>query len=138
MTRNRIEQTVFLVLILLFFGWAAWDSLDFPDKAQTYPRTVAFAAVLITLIELVSYLWSSRGEQADSAAEANSVSIHFFKILPYLIWLGAFYLTIYVIGIVAAAGIFVFLFLLREGKMSWYFALLSGLIVIAFLLTMED
>ena len=135
MTRHKIEQTVFLLLVLLFFAWATWQSLSFPEKAQTYPRTVAFVAVLITLVELGSYLWSVREQKSDEEA---TLTAKFIKILPYLLWLLACYAAIYVIGMVAASGLFVFLFLFREGKVPWYYALLSGVIVIAFLLIIQD
>ena len=137
MTRDRIEQIVFLVLVFLFFGWAASESLSFPSKAQTYPRTVAFAAVAITLAELLSYLWSLRGQKSEIDS-SNTLTSKFIGILPYLLWLLATYAAIYVVGMVVASGLFVFLFLFREGKVPWYYALLSGLIVIGFLLTIQD
>ena len=138
MNRHNIEQVIFLLLVLLVFAWAAWDAFSFPEKAQTYPRTVALAAVIITLVELGSYTMTLRTQPSGEAAVSDSVSTQFFKILPYLFWLGAFYAAIYLMGIIVASGLFVFIFLLREGKMAWYYALLSGLIVIGFLLTMED
>ncbi len=137
MTRHNIEQIVFLLLILLFFAWAGWESLSFPNKAQTYPRTVALAAVVITLAELGSYLWTLRGQKSEEAS-SDTLTAKFIKILPYVLWLCACYATIYVIGMVVASGLFVFLFLFREGDVRWYYALLSGLIVIAFLLLIGD
>lgn len=145
MTRHNIEQIVFLVLVMLFFAWAGWDSLSFPEKAQTYPRTVAFAAVLIALAELGSYIWSVRAQKlvpskegSDGVTQAETLSAKFMQILPYLLWLLACYAAIYVIGMVVASGLFVFLFLLREGKVTWYYALLSGLIVTLFLVAIGD
>ena len=137
MARDKLEQIIFLLLVFLFFGWAASQSLGFPDKAQTYPRTVAFAAVIITLAELGSYLWSLRGQKPETAY-SDTLTAKFIGILPYVLWLAAVYAAIYVIGMVLASGLFVFLFLLREGKVPWYYALLSGIIVIIFLLTIQD
>ena len=138
MTRHNREQIFFLFFLLIVFAYAAWDSMSFPTKAQTYPRTVALAAIVVTLIELVLYTLSTRKQKpVDAADDVGVFTPQFMKILPYLIWLVVFFIVIYLIGIVLASGLFVFAFLLREGKMRWYFALGSGLIIIAFLLTME-
>ncbi|MEM7116851.1 MAG: tripartite tricarboxylate transporter TctB family protein [Chloroflexota bacterium] len=137
MKRHNIEQITFLVLMLLLFGWAGFNSLSFPDQAQTYPRTVAFAAVIIVLIELGLYLWGMRSDNEDVPV-SETLSGRFRGIWPYLIWLGAFFLVIYLVGIVIASALFVSIFLIREGNVPWYYAVLAGIIVIAFLLVMED
>ncbi|MEM7536586.1 MAG: tripartite tricarboxylate transporter TctB family protein [Chloroflexota bacterium] len=137
MARHHREQFIFLVLVLLLFLWAGWDSLDFPDKAQTYPRTVAFAAAFIAVVELIAYGISMRS-QTSGASEVSTLGTQFVKILPYLIWILAFYATIYVIGIIAASGLFVCLFLIREGNVPWYYAIGAGIVVIFFLITIED
>ncbi len=135
---NHIEQIVFLVLLLLLFGWAFWSSLDFPGQAQTYPRTVAGAAALITLAELLAYIVNWRKGALPEVAEENTLTARFMTILPYLAWLLAYYVVIYVIGMVAASGLFVFLFLYREGEVKWYYALLAGVFIVLFLIQMED
>ena len=137
MARHHREQLIFLVLVLLLFLWAGWDSLDFPDKAQTYPRTVAFAAAFIAVVELIAYSIGMRS-QTSNASEVSTLGTQFVKILPYLVWILAFYATIYVIGIIAASGLFVCLFLIREGKAPWYYAIGAGIVVIFFLITIED
>ena len=113
MKRANIEQLVFLLLLLALFGWSFWSSLEFPGQAQTYPRTVAGAAVLITAAELLSYLVSWRNGSLQEVDDANTLTARFMGILPYLLWLGAYYAVIYVIGMVAASWTFLFLFLYR-------------------------
>lgn len=137
MKRHNIEQITFLVLMLLLFGWAGSNSLTFPDQAQTYPRTVAFAAALIVLIELGLYLWGLRSDN-EEVPLSETLSGRFRGILPYFLWLGAFFIIIYLVGIVIASALFVSIFLIREGNVPWYYAVAAGVIVIVFLLTMED
>ena len=138
MKRANVEQLVFLLFLLALFGWALWSSLEFPGQAQTYPRTVAGAAVIITMIELVSYIVSWSNETLTEVAPENTLTARFMTILPFLVWLAAYYVVIYVIGMVAASGLFVFLFLYREGKVKWYYALLARVFIILFLVQMED
>lgn len=136
---NALEHYIFLTIVLILFAWAAYLALDFPTQAQTFPRSVALVAVGIVAIEMVAYLfvvWKSSDEVEPTAFD--SIRTRFGGIWPYLLWILAFYAGIYVIGMVAASGIFMFLFLLREGKMKWYYALLSAVLTVAFLITMED
>ncbi len=60
------------------------------------------------------------------------------SILPFVLYLLLYYVLIYFIGMVIASAIFVFLFLLFIGKMKWYLALLSGILVLFFLINLED
>ena len=136
MKRHVIEQVVFLLILLGVFAWMAWESLGFASQAQTYPRLMATAAVILTLVELISYIISSRSE--EDVPLSQTLSGRFGGILPYLLWLLAYFAVIYVVGMVAASGLFVGLFLLREGEVKWYYAILAGLIVIGFLILMED
>ena len=94
--------------------------------------------MLITILELISYITNWRNDKLPTVAAENTLSARFLTILPYLVWLGAYYAVIYLIGMVAASGLFVFLFLFREGKVKWYYALPAGLLIIFFLIQMED
>ena len=138
MKRTNIEQLAFLIFLLALFGWAFWQSFSFPGQAQTYPRVVGGAAVLITAAELLSYIIIMIRGKAPKVAKEDTLTARFLTILPYLLWLAAYYAVIYVIGMVAASGLFVFLFLLIEGKVKWYYALPAGLFILFFLIQMED
>lgn len=142
---NALEQYIFLAVVLVLFAWAAYEALNFPTQAQTFPRSVALVAVAIVLLEMVAFFFTARGDSSsvDTGAEedavpADSIRARFSGILPYLLWIGAFYVGIYLIGMVAASGIFMLLFLLLPGKMKWYYALLAAILTVIFLITMED
>ena len=137
MTQNAREQSIFLGLLLLIFAWAAFEANGFTGQARLYPFVVAVAALVIGLIEFALYAMKQRQHAPEQPAEETLIE-RFRKALPYLTWLVGLYATIYVIGMVVASGLFAALFLLREGKMRWYFALLSGLLVIVFLVIMQD
>lgn len=134
---NTIEQVLFLLFCAGIFGYAWYGSLEFPTQAQTFPKFVAITALVITGVELVLYLFSQRNpENAESFSD--SIRAKFGGIFPYILWLVAYYGAIYVIGMVSASALFVFLFLLIPGKMKWYWALLSAVLVFVFLISMED
>ena len=137
MKRHNLEQFIFLAFLLVIFGWAAYESLEFPTQAQTFPYMVASAAVIMVIIEAIAYGISiARGKDEDTGE--GSISKKIGGILPYLLWLGGYYAAIYVVGMVFASGLFVLLFLIFPGKMKWYYALLAAVLVIAFLISMED
>ncbi len=134
---KTIEQIIFLGLVFIIFAWAAYSALEFPTQAQTFPWFVALGAMGITVAELISFLITQRqAEKADDSG--NSISPKIGGILPYLAWLLAYYGAIYVLGMVFASGIFVLLFLLIPGKMKWYWAVIAAVLVIVFLISMED
>ena len=133
---NSLEQYIFLTVALIVFAYAAYLALDFPTQAQTFPRSVALAAILMIVIEMIAYFFSIRGDKTP--APDDSIRATIGGIFPYLLWLGAYYIVIYFIGMVAASGLFIFFFLLLPGQMKWYSALFSAVLIIAFLILMED
>lgn len=137
MKRHQIEQIVFLLILLAVFAWMFFGAAEFSSQAQTYPRLMSGAAILIAIVELIWYGFGLKND-TDEVSIANTLTGRFKGILPYLIWLLAYFAVIYVLGMVAASGLFVTLFLIFEGKVKWYYALVAGLIIIAFLISMED
>ena len=136
-SNNIGEHVLFLLVVAGVFGYALYGSLEFPTQAQTFPWFVAATALIITGVELVLYLLSQRNaEEGDGVVD--SIASTFGGIFPYILWLLAYYGAIYVIGMVSASALFVFLFLLIPGKMKWYWALLSAVLVFIFLISMED
>lgn len=131
------EQFIFLGLLLLLFAWAAFEADGFSGQARLYPFVVALAGLVIAIVEFGSFAFSQR-QQDPAAANSESLAQRFVKATPYLAWLAGLYAAIYVIGMVISSGLFAFLFLLSEGKLRWYYALLSGILVIVFLIVMQD
>ena len=137
MKQHAREQYIFLGLLLLVFAWAAFEANGFNGQARLYPFVISVAGLLIGAVEFGLFGFSQRG-QGSAQSSGETLGQRFRKALPYLSWLIGLYATIYVIGMVISSGIFVFLFLFKEGKMRWYYALLSGILVIGFLIIMQD
>ncbi len=69
---------------------------------------------------------------------AHSLGAALRRIVPYLTWLLAYFVLIRTVGLVLASGIFVALFLRREGGVAWTPALVALVAVCGFLVTVGN
>ncbi len=121
------ERTPVLVVLLLLFGAAGAMALTFPPRARIYPVFVGVLGVLLGLGELAA---AARRPETEAAA---TDAVAFRGVLPYLLWLGAYFAAAAVVGFVLASGAFVFAFLRREGRVAPVPAGLAGTAVVLFL-----
>lgn len=129
MKGREVERLIFLGLVALVFSWAGWEALSFPSRARIFPQTVAFAALALALIEVARTLiaWRRGRTQAMPPAEqkgrgeSKRSTLHEQVVAgaPYVLWIAAYYMGIYLVGFVVASGVFVFLFLTRVGRVRW-------------------
>lgn len=135
-SRARI---VFDVLMLLLFGYVAYDSLDFQPTARHFPLYISLAAVVLGAVNLVVNVAKLRsqgsvvaGDELDTAtlredtsdgsdADAPTLppSETLKRALRYWTWLVAFVVLIAVLGIVGAVLVFLPAFLAVEARMRW-------------------
>ena len=108
-------RTLTFVLGALFAGAAA-TSLAFPPRARVYPFWVAVAGVLACVASWIS---------ADASEQSSGPA--FKSIAPYLTWVIALLGGITLVGLPAAATLFVAIFLHREGEVTKSRALAAGL-----------
>lgn len=160
MKGKRVEQLVALGVLLLIFGVAAWDAVDFRGQARTFPLTIGLAMAALVVLEALLF-WTRRnrpkaavekaaGEQggavpgpdeAPRPAEQSTqigLSQQFMRILPYLLWLLGLYGAIYLLGMVVACGLFAGLFLWRVGNLPWYTSLAAGVGTVLFLMFLGE
>jgi len=136
---NRTANIVFLVLLLGVFLWAGIEAAGFRGRARPFPMTAAFFAAGATSIELIWYGWQSRTTPgSDKATFAGDFIPSVAGISKYLAWLFAYFAAIWLVGMIAASAVFVGVFLLLEGKVKWWIALLSAVLTLIFLVSMED
>ena len=76
----------------------------------------------------------SHPEQHLANDERRAFTDQFVAGLPYLLWIGGFYLLIYLAGFLVASCVFVFLFLTLVGKMRWHTACGAALSLVVALL----
>lgn len=141
---NVVPNLIFLGVLAAVFLYYGVEALGFNGKAAPFPRTIAFAALLITVVEAASYLRSVQVNRRDLGV------VGFFDggptpfgealagISRYLLWFTALFLLIWLFSIPLAVTLFLVTFLIVEGEMEWWKALLSGVLMLIFLVSLED
>jgi len=126
-TRMRFSFTI-LIIIVLFF--AANEAQGFSRQARLFPFLVATLGLLVAFLSLWSDIRRYRREGTsvgDDAPSTSSTAAYepgtpigyvFARALRYLAWCGVFLLLMYVIGVKAAAMLFVFAFLWIESSLK--------------------
>lgn len=129
-TRMRFGLTTFLVLIMAF---AAYESLSFPRQARLYPLVVSLLGLVVAALSLSSDIRRYRaqgtavGKDVPSTASTASyepgapIGYVFARAGRYLAWCGLLLLLIYVIGMKAAAMLFLTAFLWIESPLRRIF-----------------
>ncbi len=137
--KNKVfEQFVFLLLIAGWFFFAAWQAIDFPRLAQTFPLFVTIGGLLLTIIEFGRTFYhcrsrsksSPRDDDPNYPSDTASISENLPKAFPYLLWLGGYYIGIFLVGFVIASGLFIVLFLVFIGRARFWVSLAgAGLLI---------
>lgn len=141
---NVLPNLVFLGLLASGFIYFGVEALGFVGKAAPFPRTIAFAGLLITVVEAASYVLAVRASRAvlgggkffDPGPTPFGRSLR--SVLRYVIWICLLYIGIWLCSIPIAVTVFLVVFLIVEGEMSWWRAVLSGVLMLIFLVSLED
>lgn len=151
MTALTALRLGFSALWIVAFGYAAWATLSFPSISGMYPRVAASAGLALATMTLLLDLrkWRKAGDvvgvDADNSSSAalaaeygGGVGKAFFRAGRYGLWLFALMALFWLIGAVAAAGIFVFAFLLLESRARWPLLVAGPVIMMGLLMLLAD
>jgi hypothetical protein len=140
----------FSALWMVVFAYAAYASLSFPSISGMYPRVAACGGLILASVTLLMDLvkWrrghdvvasdSSNSSTAALAAESDgSVGRAFLRAARYGLWLLALMLLFWLIGAVAAAGIFLFAFLKIESNARWPLLVAGPIVTMVLLLLLS-
>lgn len=126
-TRMRFTFTTLVIVILAL---AAIEAQGFSRQARLFPFLVAslglFVAVLSLLSDIRRYRRDGTAVGKDAPATSSTAAYEpgapigyvFARALRYLTWCGVLLLLMYVIGMKAAAMLFVFAFLWIESSLK--------------------
>ncbi|HEY8417908.1 MAG TPA: tripartite tricarboxylate transporter TctB family protein [Limnochordales bacterium] len=145
MKRKHVEQIIFMVLVGAVFAYVAITSQGFVRTARIFPQVIATAMLILTIAEIISY-WRAvqrearEGEGPHGPVEEPGPSLTdgFKEVWPYLIWIGAYFVAIYLVGFVVASAVFVALSVWLMGRMRWYWAFGSTAVLIVGLMVMAQ
>lgn len=131
-------QTVFSLLVLLFFAVVIWAARDWPVKAQLYPWVIGIPMLVLAAFHLLTDLRSSAGKSASTAApadppDATPADIQFTKEIDPAIarrrtvqifsWIFGFLLACWLLGLSVTIPPFVFLYLKVKSGEGWTLSL---------------
>jgi hypothetical protein len=138
---KKIEQVVFIIMVAAVFVWVVLEARSFPSKAGLYPWAVGILGLVLAAVEIgLTITRKSKpmeGEpqfQGDDGGLMRGVRQAF----PYMLWLGAYYVLIYLLGLVVASGLFIVAFLSLVGKLRWFVALGGAALLVLFLLGVSE
>ncbi len=115
---TRHLQTVFVLLLLAGFLYVALRSADFRLGARLFPQIVAWVGIGVIALELLNQAIRRGRRQerdfSDLSDEEEASPAFYARGLLFFGWLIVFYGLIYLVGPVAASGLFVLLLLLVQ------------------------
>ena len=127
----KVNLTLFFLLVFVggaFFGW------DWPDIAKIMPVYVAaIPGIILVLLQLYREAtgWQARrgsagGMDMDEVSDVQlDKATELKRTLGYFAWFIGGALGIWLLGLVIALPMLVFLYTLIEGKEKWYTALIA-------------
>jgi putative tricarboxylic transport membrane protein len=134
-----VERLVFLLLVTGVFAWVMVTSTGFPRLSRIFPNTVATAALVLCVAELIRMLvhrlvLARRRPPDEAADEGPSLIEQAGKAATYIAWIVGYYVGIYVLGFVVASALFVAAFITVLGGVRPFVAVLGTAALITFLL----
>lgn len=143
-TEGRLDKGSFVasaILALLVAGML-WISFDYTPRARSVPLIVGIPTVLFLLFSMgaeffprtlralemgLETIWGGGG--AAYAGASQTAELDWRRFARVVGWLLLFFLTLFYIGLLAGAMLFVFSFLVVEGRTRWQGALAASAVV---------
>ncbi len=131
-------QTVFSLLVLLFFAIVIWAARDWPVKAQLYPWVIGIPMLVLAAFHLVTDLREGAGKSASRASSADPpdstpADIQFTtevdpvtarrRTVNIFSWIFGFLLACWLAGLSVTIPPFVFLYLKVKSGEGWTLSL---------------
>ncbi|MCE9680912.1 tripartite tricarboxylate transporter TctB family protein [Halomonas alkalisoli] len=145
MTQRLREELLFIAVLAGVMGVALYMAAGYPFNARLMPQVVAIATLVLLSVECVLTVRRARASRANATSAADGKSdqeplwgAKFRRTAPYLAWLAALYLGIYLIGLMASAALFCLAFCRLVGKMSWPATLIGTVLLMAALFGLTE
>jgi len=129
----KADFTLFFLIVFLAAAFAGWD---WPDIAKIMPVYVAAIPGLVLVVVQIyrdSTTWEQRRDRVTGGMDMDEVSevkldkqTELKRTLGFFAWFIGGALGIWLLGLVIALPLLVFLYTLLEGKEKWYTALIGA------------
>ncbi|APX92457.1 hypothetical protein BWR19_05605 [Halomonas sp. 1513] len=149
MSQRLREEMLFISILAGVMVVALYMAAGYPFNARLMPQVVAIAVLALLSVEAVLTVRRFRGAQASDTAAPEGQHVgdtgneplwgaKFRRTAPYLAWLAALYVGIYLIGLMASAALFTVAFCRLVGKMSWLASLIGVALLMAALFGLTE
>ena len=143
-------RVAFDLLVLAFFAYIFYASLDFRSLAGYFPGTVAALAMVLGVMNLIVDLVRMRRtgtvveqdedstatvRESDDPAERRRLTLRTVRVLA---WVFGFVAIIWVVGMVVAVPVFLLAFFLLDERTSIRFAVIAAVVSTGALILATD
>jgi hypothetical protein len=128
------KRTIFIAVGLVLSIYFTQQSLTFPFGSGFYPTIIGFAAIGLSLAELIVELRGGGGEFETidiSVDEGTKGKVAMRRAVRFLVWILMIYAGIALLGYNIAVTAFLVLFMRLEGHARWWIILTITAIAVA-------
>lgn len=145
-----VLRIAFSSLLIVTFSWALIEARGFPSQAAIFPTAVGSAglalSIMTLLIDVRRYRLEGSAVGSDAPSTASTAAYEpgtpigyvFGRAGKYLLWMLGYLLLMFLIGLVAAAAVFVTAFLYFEANVKVRYLWLAPVAVVGLLLTLAN
>jgi hypothetical protein len=140
---RAIGDFLFTSAIVAVIAWAMWAALAFPYEARLLPWVIGLPAALLCLVVLVLIAPRILSEP-DSEEQARLLDIQADRDIPGSLvairaaalfgWVFGFFAAVWLVGFLPSVPLFVFLYLVIQGRERWWVALTVSVATSAFMI----
>ncbi len=136
-------QTGFTMVILLILLGAFLAGRDWPFQARLFPWAICIPTLMLCLFQLGFDLFRERKHDTAeeerwivdlSSKQGFSPSIVLWRVVNIFGWIFGFFFSIWFIGFIITVPLFIWLYLVVQGREKWWAALLCTILAQAFLI----
>ena len=131
---KAIVQLTFTTFLFFFFIYTAVEATSFKQTAKYFPLYISIVAIVILLIEIIRQVIKLR----ETKQKGEQFHPNMKGAMKYILFLIVYAVLVYLIGIVLASAIYVFVFLYYIAKMRLINTIITVGILVALLMTFED
>lgn len=147
---QRLREELLLIVVLVgVMGIALFMSTGYPFNARLMPQVVSIAVIFLLIVEAVLTIRRFRASHSVDDTKVSDEHVgkagiepiwgaKLHRTAPYLAWLAALYLGIYLFGLIASAAIFTVAFCRLVGKMRWLATLIGTTLLMAALFGLAE
>lgn len=131
---KAIAQLIFTILLFFFFIYTALEAREFAQTAKYFPLYLSITATVILFIEIIRQIVRfQKNKETDEVLHP-----HMRAVIVYTILIVLYAVLVYVIGLLLASAIYVFVFLYFIANMRLIGSIITVAILIAFLVIFGD